>query len=673
MGTGTVLDPFLVATAADLAKVGTGTDGWDLDKHYLQIADIDLAAYTDDGGWQPIGADSFFAGSYDGDGHTIENLTIDRPGSDGQGLFGIASGANLQNIKLVDVSVNGKDGVGGLVGGASFSTISNSHVAGTVAGNGRVGGLAGMNDGPVDNCHFSGDVVGSGSYIGGLVGYNMSIIEPASIESCYSEGSVVGNSDVGGLVGHSIGCEIVNCYSTSDVECSSIIAGGLVGNNAGENALISNSYSTGLVTSDDPTGNSGGLVGSSTGIVTACFWDTETSGWQTSAGGTGKTTAQMQAIATYNNWDILKKADYEAEGPSAWYVDEGTDYPRLSWEYFADIYVIGEAMLTAGGAITAEGLKEVIIKPFYFFGTGNLGTLPAATSAIVDAWVEINSVGDLAAAGEVIKEIETPAALDGSGVLTGTGGRIVSVAPELISGGALLGAGDVLLDAGGNFDAVGDLLGAGDTLMDGDGALGGTGALTGGIGEIIVSGAALYTGSADIGATVIRIVYGGAELSSVCSLSAAGQRIVFAGSEITAVGNLQAVGETIVEALAGDLAGSGLLESAGGVMEKNLISFELVFGPTTLGLNPRKKRVRRLYLVVSKADDARLYVAYATTRDGPYSNEVSIGRGRALTRAKKMLPLAVGDPAGSYIYRVRVRGWGEAAVHEIAFMVSPRR
>ena len=82
------------------------------------------------------------------------------------------------------------------------------------------------------------------------------------------------------------------------------IAGGLVGLNA--SGTIATSFSTGRV---HDTFSSGGLVGSNFGTVTNSFWDTETSGQTTSAGGTGRTTAQLQAALASgwgaNGWAIV--------------------------------------------------------------------------------------------------------------------------------------------------------------------------------------------------------------------------------------------------------------------------------------------------------------------------------------------------------------------------------
>lgn len=103
-----------------------------------------------------------------------------------------------------------------------------------------------------------------------------------------------------------------------------------------------------------------------------------------------------------------------------------------------------------------------------------------------------------------------------------------------------------------------------------------------------------------------------------------------------------------------------------------VIEYEMVIGPTTLGLNPKHKRVRKAYVIFSKAATATMFVSYATSRAGAYTAEVEVGGTQALTRAKKVLPLALGDPAGGYIYRLKIRGTGEVTVHEIVFAVSGR-
>ena len=89
-GSGTASDPYLVATAADLNGVRDY-----LSAHFRQTADIDLSGYSN---WVPIGNDSTgFTGTYDGAGHTVSNLTIDRASENFIGLFGYLQVAALKS------------------------------------------------------------------------------------------------------------------------------------------------------------------------------------------------------------------------------------------------------------------------------------------------------------------------------------------------------------------------------------------------------------------------------------------------------------------------------------------------------------------------------------------------------------------------------------------------
>ena len=96
-GSGTELDPYKVATAAQLNEIRNY-----LHCHFVQTADIDLIDYAAGNGWLPIGPT--FHGSFDGAGHTISGLVIDRS-SDGTGLFAV-SGGHIQNVTLTGVDID---------------------------------------------------------------------------------------------------------------------------------------------------------------------------------------------------------------------------------------------------------------------------------------------------------------------------------------------------------------------------------------------------------------------------------------------------------------------------------------------------------------------------------------------------------------------------------------
>jgi hypothetical protein len=226
--------------------------------------------------------------------------------SGGWGVGGVA-GSNFGNVgySYSTSSVTGDKWVGGVVGDSSSgSTVSNSYSSGSVYGSIYVGGLVGQSyDCTVSNSYFTGSVTG-GDHAGGLVGRNIGWNYDSTVSNCYSTGSVTGNERVGGLVGS-------NWHS----------------------ATVSNSYSTGSVTGNNRVG---GLVGQNyEGTVSNSFWDTETSGQATSAGGTGKTTAQMKNIATFSGagWNMITVGGPGERNPAyIWNIVNGVTYPFLSWE-----------------------------------------------------------------------------------------------------------------------------------------------------------------------------------------------------------------------------------------------------------------------------------------------------------------------------------------------------
>ena len=156
----------------------------------------------------------------------------------------------------------------------------------------------------------------------------------STLSRCYSTGLVEGSSQTGGLVGNN-SATINNCYSHAVANCGNI-AGGFVGNN--NEGTITNSYSTG---NPGATTNEGGFAGQNTGSISNCFWDKTTSESETSAGGTGKTTAEMKTLSTFTTagWD------FEAESANGtnnyWDLDlagsYNNGYPFLSWENGSDV------------------------------------------------------------------------------------------------------------------------------------------------------------------------------------------------------------------------------------------------------------------------------------------------------------------------------------------------
>jgi hypothetical protein len=80
--------------------------------------------------------------------------------------------------------------------------------------------------------------------------------------------------------------------------------------------------------------NVGGLVGELKNQATVGgFWDIETSGRSESAGGTGRSTAEMKDITTFSGagWDIIAVALNETDPVHIWNIVNGITYPFLSW------------------------------------------------------------------------------------------------------------------------------------------------------------------------------------------------------------------------------------------------------------------------------------------------------------------------------------------------------
>jgi hypothetical protein len=309
-GSGTFADPYQIATADQLSEIRN-----DLDKYFIQVNNIylDYYDYAGDGkGWMPIGGAGtadYFKGHYDGQGFIISGLVINRPNTNDIGLFGLVGVANnsteiiLTNVCLHNVNVNGANGVGGLIGGIvsnDLTVIQFSYVKnGTITGNGNVGGLIGYSKSYLDNASTGDRPTIAQSF--------------TDVEVHWSQ--TTSGTNFGGLVGSSRKTVIKNSYSRSSVTVDNTTAslgsvgnvGGLVGITTNRTS-VSKSYSTGaIVAIGSPSiTNVGGLIGFTEGnsTTTDSYWDIETSGYTTSDGGTGKTTAELNDELTFIDYDF---------------------------------------------------------------------------------------------------------------------------------------------------------------------------------------------------------------------------------------------------------------------------------------------------------------------------------------------------------------------------------
>ena len=279
-GDGTAANPYVIMTVNNLKHVSDN-----LSLNYILGRNLDL---SNEENWTPIGVSSSakFSGTFNGQGYTISNLTIDSE-SNNIGLFGYISGS-ISNLNLENVNVKGNQYVGALAGYASAGTVSKvSVIGGEVEGTNFVGGLLGR------------------SYV---------------VEKSFSDVDVRGTSNLGGLVGYQ-GANISNCYSTSRAFATSRV-GGLVG--YAYAGTITNSYAVGYV---EGTTEVGGLKGANNGTrtVTNSYWCFETTGQEASAGtavtnmGEENSVTNMVKQTGYNSWNFSE----------IWNIDEGTSFAYL--------------------------------------------------------------------------------------------------------------------------------------------------------------------------------------------------------------------------------------------------------------------------------------------------------------------------------------------------------
>ncbi|MEG2053879.1 MAG: GLUG motif-containing protein, partial [Oscillospiraceae bacterium] len=164
--------------------------------------------------WTPIGTcenimvNKPFAGTFDGNGFEVQNLTINNTSTDNQGLFGYVVSDGVGVVKNVGVTgnVSGNDYIGGVVGWNEGGTVQNCYSTVNVRGNVSVGGVVGNNYGTVQNCYSTGTASGTEN-VGGVVGGSHHIVQ-----NCYSTGTVSGSTKVGGVVGYN-SKQVANCVS----------------------------------------------------------------------------------------------------------------------------------------------------------------------------------------------------------------------------------------------------------------------------------------------------------------------------------------------------------------------------------------------------------------------------------------------------------------------------
>ena len=210
-GLGTAAYPYQISTADQLKlfrDIVNGAGGQALNRgaYAVLTANIDLNNES----WTPIGPDrdSAYTGTFDGQGHTVKNLSV---------------------------TVNVQPGRAGLFGCVKDGTIRKLTVAGSVsctANQGWCGGIAGYAmDENIENCASLCTVscTGIDARVGGIVGlvdYNSRTL---IIRDCYNIGKITGRSDngsgdAGGICGFYMNGKISNCYNVGEITGSGYVS-----------------------------------------------------------------------------------------------------------------------------------------------------------------------------------------------------------------------------------------------------------------------------------------------------------------------------------------------------------------------------------------------------------------------------------------------------------------
>lgn len=347
---------------SDVAELQAMTS--DLAGDYLLVNDIDASAtsgWNSGAGFEPVGTSaSRFTGSFNGGGFSISDLFIDRSGTPNVGLFGWFDTAvnPLTDFSLVDCDITGGNNAAA-VAGFFRATASNISVSGAIAGGSNTGGLVGEAiDATISDITIDATVSGT-TNVGGLIGGTVSAITTA-IRVAIS-GSVTGTGDTGGACGAASLLEIRQSKSSASVS-GGTWTGGFIGRGGvttASDSVREDCYCTGSSSragfigidrgttrrcySTGTASSGNGFSGLNDGTTTDCFWDTQSSGVATSAGGTGKTTAQMKDVATYtdtatagltNPWDFVGDPNDDVATDDIWDIDSGVNdgYPYLTWE-----------------------------------------------------------------------------------------------------------------------------------------------------------------------------------------------------------------------------------------------------------------------------------------------------------------------------------------------------
>ncbi|MCG8697420.1 MAG: T9SS type A sorting domain-containing protein, partial [Bacteroidales bacterium] len=284
LGDGSENNPYQITNVAELQAIQH-----DLSAHYIVMNHIDASEtknWNAGEGFTPLGDDATpFMGSLQGQGFTIDSLTINLPANNHVALFGKTREAEIGAVNATNVNITGYKYTGAIIGELDdVSELRNCSVTGNVAGYGYVGGVVGrMSDTSYAVSLISDvDIIATDNYVGGVVGY----INRAILDSSTAKGMVTGVKYIGGTVGYlSTNAVIRNSSASGDVNAYNYV-GGVVGYISDDEALAENCFSTGNTSANEYVGGFIGYI--SQGTVQGCYATGNVEGYERVGGIVGR-------------------------------------------------------------------------------------------------------------------------------------------------------------------------------------------------------------------------------------------------------------------------------------------------------------------------------------------------------------------------------------------------
>ena len=193
-------------------------------------ADITMTGETKP--WTPIassrvGAEQY-AGTFDGQGHTISKLYFNDTAAFSGGLFGYVNGGTIRNVTIADGYIAAI--WGGAIAGRCFGSgrIEGCGNLNTAVAAGETGGIVGITDSTIIACWNTGTISGS-TWAGGICAYLQ-----GTVKGCWNTGKITGER-CGGIVGAVGGSRTVAyCYNDGMVVSSdNDLEGAIIGSNNG--------------------------------------------------------------------------------------------------------------------------------------------------------------------------------------------------------------------------------------------------------------------------------------------------------------------------------------------------------------------------------------------------------------------------------------------------------